>query len=258
MVGLPDERWGKIVAAFIKRRHAVSQRRSRSVLPDVGPRQFQAAAPLRLRRRRFRNRRSASCLRRMLVAGEYEAESAIDHLQSRKKRMTAMNPMTFSDPRLADARRLPRRGRRGARARRHRPRPAAVQHRLDAAARPAAPGVRGARRGRARARHRAARGRRAFLQRRQHQGLPRGVARARLQARLEHRGAGALRQAGDRRQPRLSASASVSSCRSPATSASSRRPASTRCRSRSSGRSRARAARRGCRRSSASPAPRTS
>ena len=64
-------------------------------------------------------------------------------------------------------------------------------------------GVRGARRRRARARDRAARDRRAFFQRRQHQGLPRSVARARLEARLEHRRAGALLEAGDRRQSRL-------------------------------------------------------
>ena len=42
-----------------------------------------------------------------------------------------------------------------------------------------------------------------FSSRRQHQGLHGGDARDRLQARLEHRRAGALLQAGDRRQPRL-------------------------------------------------------
>ena len=55
----------------------------------------------------------------------------------------------------------------------------------------------------ARARDRAARDRRTFLVRRLHQGLPRGVAGARVQARLEHRRAGALRQAGDRGQSRF-------------------------------------------------------
>ena len=103
-----------------------------------------------------------------------------------------------------------------------------------------------------------ARGRRAFLQRRQHQRLHGSHAGESLQACLEHRRAGALRQAGDRGQSRLLPSASASKCRSPAISASSRKPCSTRCPSRSSVRSRAPAARRACRRSSASPAPRTS
>ena len=51
VVGLPDERWGKVVAAFIKRRRAVEARRTRRVLPQLRPGQFQAAAPLRFRRR---------------------------------------------------------------------------------------------------------------------------------------------------------------------------------------------------------------
>ncbi len=42
--------------------------------------------------------------------------------------------------------------------------------------------------------HRAARHRRAFLLGRQHQGLHGGVARNSVEARLEHRGAGALRE----------------------------------------------------------------
>ena len=50
VVGLPDERWGKIVAAFIKRRAPVERRGAGRALPQVGPREFQAAAPLRLRR----------------------------------------------------------------------------------------------------------------------------------------------------------------------------------------------------------------
>ena len=50
VVGLADERWGKIVAAFVKRSAPVSDGRARPVLPRLGPRQFQAAAPLRVRR----------------------------------------------------------------------------------------------------------------------------------------------------------------------------------------------------------------
>ena len=51
VVGLPDERWGKVVTAFIKCRAAVGAGRPRCVLPLVRPRRFQAAAALRLRRR---------------------------------------------------------------------------------------------------------------------------------------------------------------------------------------------------------------
>ena len=50
VVGLPDERWGKIVAAFVKRRHPVSQDDLDQFCRDLGARQLQAAAPLRVRR----------------------------------------------------------------------------------------------------------------------------------------------------------------------------------------------------------------
>ena len=74
---------------------------------------------------------------------------------------------------------------------------------VDAATRPAAAGVRDARRGRARARHRAARRSASISPAAATSGLHGSLAGARLEARLEHRRAGALRQAGDRRQPRL-------------------------------------------------------
>ena len=74
VVGLPDERWGKIVAAFIKRRGAVQ---------DAELDQFCRASGLanfkRPRRYVFVNEIPKSpvgkLLRRKLVAGEYEAES---------------------------------------------------------------------------------------------------------------------------------------------------------------------------------------
>ena len=50
VVGLPDERWGKIVTAFVKRSAPVEHERSRPALPRLGPRQLQAAAPLCVRR----------------------------------------------------------------------------------------------------------------------------------------------------------------------------------------------------------------
>jgi 2-oxoglutaroyl-CoA hydrolase len=73
----------------------------------------------------------------------------------------------------------------------------AVQRDQHAAARAAAHHLRGARRQRGRAGDRPARGRRALLQWRQHQGLPAGDARACVQAGVERGGSGALQQAGD-------------------------------------------------------------
>ena len=50
VAGLPDERWGKIVCAFVKRRAAVRAGGARRLLPQLRPGQFQASAPLRVRR----------------------------------------------------------------------------------------------------------------------------------------------------------------------------------------------------------------
>ena len=48
--GLPDERWGKVVTAFIKRNARGRARASRPALPRVRARRLQAAAPLCVRR----------------------------------------------------------------------------------------------------------------------------------------------------------------------------------------------------------------
>ena len=110
VVGLPDERWGKIVAAFIKRaraRYATAE--LDEYLPHVGPRQFQAAAPLRVRRRAFRNRRSASCCAASWSPANTQAETdAVHAITQRKRSMTAM---TFDRSAPREARRLPRRDR---------------------------------------------------------------------------------------------------------------------------------------------------
>ena len=73
VVGLPDERWGKIVAAFVKRRAAVEPDeldqfcRTSGLAPFKRPRRyvFVAAIP---------KSPVGKLLRRMLVAGEYEPE----------------------------------------------------------------------------------------------------------------------------------------------------------------------------------------
>ncbi len=51
VVGLADEKWGKVVTAFVKRKARRHRAGSRAVLPDVGTCEFQAPAALRLRRR---------------------------------------------------------------------------------------------------------------------------------------------------------------------------------------------------------------
>ena len=73
MVGLPDERWGKIVAAFIKRRGTVKDEDLDQFCRTSGLANFK-----RPRRYIFVNEIPKSpvgkLLRRMLVAGEFEAE----------------------------------------------------------------------------------------------------------------------------------------------------------------------------------------
>jgi len=51
VVGIVDERWGQDRRRLRQAQQARIRRRSGAVLPHLGPRQFQAAAPLRLRRR---------------------------------------------------------------------------------------------------------------------------------------------------------------------------------------------------------------
>ena len=164
VVGLADERWGKIVAAFVKRRAAVTPEDldQHSAARPASPTSSARAAMCSSRR--FRNRRSASCCaaswspantRRNVelssraskrrpdpARNSHESQStvftgsrlalAIRDPRLRRNCMT----MTFTDPRLAtlDGFRVEIDA---ARARRRHPRPAAVQHRVDAAARPA-------------------------------------------------------------------------------------------------------------------------
>ena len=73
VAGLPDERWGQRVVAFIKRRGPVDAAALDAWCRDVRPRQFQAAARLRLRRRdpEIAGRQDPAP---HAVAGEYQAE----------------------------------------------------------------------------------------------------------------------------------------------------------------------------------------
>ena len=111
--------------------------------------------------------------------------------------------MTFADPRLADLDGFRVEIDRRARTRRRDSRPAAVQHRRDAATRPVAARVRSDRRGsrvrvivlRAIGEH--------FSRGGNIKGFLEASPGACFQTRVEHRRAGALRQAGDRRQSRL-------------------------------------------------------
>ena len=75
VAGLPDERWGKSIAAFIKRRNAVSDSELDQFCRTSGLANFK-----RPRRYIFVNDIPKSpvgkLLRRKLVAGEYETEKA--------------------------------------------------------------------------------------------------------------------------------------------------------------------------------------
>jgi 2-furoate---CoA ligase len=73
VVGLPDQRWGKIVAAFVKRGRYVSEAELEAFCRDSGLANFK-----RPRRIIFVDAIPRSpvgkLLRRLLVAGEYDAE----------------------------------------------------------------------------------------------------------------------------------------------------------------------------------------
>ena len=75
VVGLPDERWGKVIAAFVKRRKAVEEAELDEFCQTSGLAKFK-------RPRRYLFVRDipkspvGKLLRRKLVAGEYETESA--------------------------------------------------------------------------------------------------------------------------------------------------------------------------------------
>ena len=252
-----------VVAAFIKRREHGRCGRARRMVPRVGPRQLQASARLRVCRRRSRSRRSArscaaSCRQANIEATKLRRIAA--HHTEITKRVDQHDRLDHrGQTLLQDLDGFSRRDRRRSASA---PTSSSIARRSTSismrAARPVARRVRGARRRRPRARDRAAREGRALLQRRRHQGLSRSLAGTCIEARLEYRRAGALLQAGDRRQPRLLLRRRfriVAGLRFPHRH---RDLASMRCRNRSSARSRARAARRGCRRWSASPAPRTS
>ena len=98
VVGLPDERWGKIVTAFIKRNATVDARRSSTgIAATSGLANFK-----RPRRYVFVETIPKSpvgkLLRRMLVAGEYELELTTSTLARNRCMSSAA---TFTDPRLA-------------------------------------------------------------------------------------------------------------------------------------------------------------
>ena len=93
VAGLPDERWGKIVVAFVKCRQTVKPDELDAFCRSSGLANFK-----RPRRYVFVTEIPKSpvgkLLRRKLVAGEYELASAAR--ATRNRRMTV-----FSDPRLA-------------------------------------------------------------------------------------------------------------------------------------------------------------
>ena len=80
VVGLPDERWGKVVAAFIRRREEVSPQQLDQFCRSSGLANFK-----RPRRYVFVEAIPKSpvgkLLRRMLVAGEYEVERGTKNSQ---------------------------------------------------------------------------------------------------------------------------------------------------------------------------------
>ena len=173
VVGLPDERWGKVVTAFIKRSAAVEHEQLDQHCRDVGPCQLQAAAALCVRRddpeiagrqavapaaggRRIRagtNRSPLTRNRRMSTAAVFDDPRLaaldgfrveIDEARERADVILDRPPLNVVSMPQRDQLRL-------------------VFESLDENSR-----VRD---------HRAARHRRAFLQRRQHQGLPGGARR---------------------------------------------------------------------------------
>jgi 2-furoate---CoA ligase len=209
VAGLPDERWGKIVCAFVKRRAAVEPAeldaycRSSGLANFKRPRRYEFVAEIP------KSLRSASFCGESSLPATIGPSAAPPTTTARARNKDDLyeHAQFFPDDLCRCAayspRRLPRRDRSGAGTGRRDPRPAAAERHRNAAARPVAACVRGSRRGRACPRDRPTRYRRSFLQWRQHQGLPGSFPRACLQARLEHRRAGALRKASDRRQPRL-------------------------------------------------------
>ena len=121
VVGLPDERWGKIVAAFIKRSGTVAEADLDEHCRTSGLANFK-----RPRRYVFVDEIPKSpvgkLLRRKLVAGEYEAETAAPATlpEPDKERRPCAVTQDHLRSAASEPRRLPRRDRCRARARRHR------------------------------------------------------------------------------------------------------------------------------------------
>ncbi len=97
VAGLPDERWGKIVCAFVKRRAAVEASELDAFCKSSGIANFK-----RPRRYEFVTEIPKSpvgkLLRRKLVAGEYRLES----FRPSNRTQLMSTPMTFTDARLAN------------------------------------------------------------------------------------------------------------------------------------------------------------
>src|SRR5262249_49789158 len=98
VVGLPDERWGKVIAAFVKRRAAIEADELDAFCRASGLANFK-----RPRRYIFVTEIPKSpvgkLLRRKLAAGDYTVEPAA--APARNCRMNDASPSHFSDPRLA-------------------------------------------------------------------------------------------------------------------------------------------------------------
>ena len=120
VVGLPDERWGKVVAAFVRRATKVDAEALDTHCRVVRPRQLQAAAPLRVRRRDSeipgrqavapQTGRGGVCRRGewRIANGEWKIEGATPFATRyslfaslRNGEIQQMPLMTFTDPRLA-------------------------------------------------------------------------------------------------------------------------------------------------------------
>ena len=182
MVGLPDERWGQDVVAFVRRGAGIDADDAGRPLPHLRPRQLQAPAPIRLRGRdpeiAGRQDPAPQAAWPANTGWSRNPRSAPEPRPRRKRRgMTTEAPIPIPRSANLDGFRVEIDA--DARARRHRPRPPADEHHLDAAARPASRRLRGARRGRrACASSCCAREGEHFSSRRQHQRLPRGLARS--------------------------------------------------------------------------------
>ena len=182
VAGLPDERWGQRIAAFIARREPVEPdvldawcRARRS--PITSGRATTFSSPISQNRRSAKS--CAGCWSRATIARSerWRRARASTGSVSRSTPRRERGDVVLDRPPL-NVITMPQRDQLRA-----------AFEALDADA--------------AGADRRRAGDRRAFFQRRRNPRLPRSLARARFAARLEHRRASALRQAGDRRDPGL-------------------------------------------------------